>query len=62
MEFKSFYLSEVFKEINNISDKTVDSAINIILKTIKKNKIYICGNGGSYALANHALCDLIKCV
>ncbi len=62
MKFKSFYLSEVFREINKISDKTIDFAIDLILKTIKKNKIYICGNGGSYALANHALCDLVKCV
>jgi len=30
---------------------------------IKADKgIFICGNGGSAAIANHTLCDMIKCV
>mgnify|MGYP001227169583 FL=1 len=62
MEFKDLYLSELFREINNISNKEIENIINLIIKTVKKNKIFICGNGGSYAIANHALCDLVKCV
>ena len=41
----------------------IDAAADDIFLTLMNNKnIYICGNGGSYSIANHALCDLVKCV
>lgn len=33
---------------------------NLIIKIKSNNKIYICGNGGSWAIANHLLCDFNK--
>ncbi len=62
MEFKDYYISEIFKEISRITDDKINLITNLIVKTSKKNKIFICGNGGSFSIANHALCDLIKCV
>ena len=63
MNLKDFYISEVFKEIDKIQIKKIELISNEIIKTSKLNKnIYICGNGGSYSIANHALCDLVKCV
>lgn len=43
------------------------SALNrvaaLLNETIKAgNFIYICGNGGSAGIANHSLCDFLKCV
>ena len=61
---KSFYfeylnkLTSVAKSIDIISLK---NAIELITKTIKKNNfIYVCGNGGSAAIADHYICDFFK--
>ena len=33
----------------------------MLIKTIKANKtIFVCGNGGSHAIANHYVCDYFK--
>ena len=41
--------------------KKIYQAANLIEETIKKNKtIYVCGNGGSAAIANHFICDYFK--
>ena len=61
---KSFYfeylnkLTSVAKSIDIIS---LNNAIELITKTIKKNNfIYVCGNGGSAAIADHYICDFFK--
>ena len=56
--FNTRSLNEVVKNLDK--DKIFESA-KLIEKTIKKNKtIYVCGNGGSHAIANHYVCDYFK--
>ena len=39
----------------------LDKATKLIEKTIlNKKTIFVCGNGGSSAIANHYVCDYIK--
>ena len=44
------------KNFNQISS----AALEIEKKIKKKNTIFVCGNGGSSALANHFVCDYLK--
>ncbi len=44
---------EHFKELEKIT-KTLEKKIKL------KNKIFVCGNGGSASVANHFLCDFNK--
>ena len=47
--------------MNKIDIKNLLRAAKLIEDTIKKkNYIYVCGNGGSAAIANHYLCDYFK--
>jgi len=58
----------VFKYVNSILDGIKKSNLNNlelsaqeIFKTIKRNgSIYVCGNGGSAAIANHYVVDFLK--
>jgi D-sedoheptulose 7-phosphate isomerase len=51
-------LSNLYKNIN-LSE--LNKITQILLKIIKNNKnIYVAGNGGSAAIANHLLCDFNK--
>lgn len=64
IKLKSFY-NNYFNSIIDISKKlnlnNLEKAINLIEETIKnKNYIYVCGNGGSAAIANHYVCDFFK--
>lgn len=41
----------------------LDAIVGKIQDTIENNHfIFICGNGGSAGIANHSLCDFLKCV
>lgn len=54
------YLSNINK-LSNIKMSLLNEFIYLLEKTIKnKNNIFICGNGGSAAIANHYLCDYLK--
>ena len=58
--FKNYTLT-LSSTVDKINLKYLHEAANLILKTIKKNKfIYVCGNGGSAAIANHYICDYFK--
>ena len=55
------YLSYLKKGIDKLELSKLQKIENIILSKIKKNKkIFVCGNGGSAAVANHFLCDFNK--
>ena len=55
------YLNSLLLTGNQINEKTITKIVNILNKTIKnKKKIFICGNGGSSSLSEHALCDWTK--
>jgi len=62
--FKKFldtYLSTLEKAIKKSEINQIDIASKKILETIKKKgRIYVCGNGGSAAIANHYVCDYLK--
>ena len=62
--FKNFfdnYLKTLHVSLCETNIKNLDLASRTILKTIKnKKKIFVCGNGGSAAIANHYICDYLK--
>lgn len=58
--FKNYY-KNLRQVINNIDLKQLSLITKIIEKKIIKNKnIFVAGNGGSAAIANHMLCDFNK--
>ena len=55
------YTSKLNKAILNIDMSQLKMASNTLKTAIKKgNTIYVCGNGGSAAIANHYVCDFLK--
>ena len=53
------YLNEFNKGMNGFDVKTLSKLADTLLETIKsKNRIYVCGNGGSAANASHIVNDL----
>ncbi len=55
------YLSYLKNGIDKLDLSKLQKIENIIFNKIKKNKkIFVCGNGGSAAVANHFLCDFNK--
>tara|TARA_B100000579_G_scaffold359197_1_gene315825 strand:+ start:157 stop:738 length:582 start_codon:yes stop_codon:yes gene_type:complete len=59
--FFNNYVKKLFEALNTISIKNLDKASDQIRRTIKKNgTIYVCGNGGSAAIANHYVVDFLK--
>ena len=51
-------LNQVLKELDT---KKLSKFSDLIEKTILMNRnIFVCGNGGSAAIANHLVCDYIK--
>ena len=50
----------ILKKLKEISIKNLYSAVKVMKKQLKKNFIYVCGNGGSAAIANHYVCDFFK--
>lgn len=62
--FKNFfenYIDFLFSSIKSSKKKNIELASKKILQTIKnKKKIFVCGNGGSAAIANHYICDYLK--
>lgn len=56
------YLQEYSKKINenlkNISSMDLEKTYNMIVEKMQQGKnIYVCGNGGSAAIADHLVCD-----
>lgn len=61
INFFEDYIKETHKVYNNLDLKLLEKITLIIQKKIQFNKsIFVCGNGGSAAVANHFLCDLNK--
>ena len=55
------YTSKLNNAILNLDMGQLKMAANILKTAIKKgNTIYVCGNGGSAAIANHYVCDFLK--
>ena len=64
MKFTKFltnYLTNLSSSILISDAKNIEKAILEIEKVIKrKGTIFVCGNGGSAAIANHYVCDYLK--
>lgn len=59
--FFNDYKNEVFESLSEISITNLKSAVNKLEKKILSNSnIFVCGNGGSAAIANHYICDFLK--
>ena len=59
--FLRYYLKSLNNALDKISKRELEKASELIEKTIKKNKhIYVCGNGGSGAIADHYVVDYTK--
>tara|TARA_B110000483_G_scaffold242213_1_gene327290 strand:- start:3316 stop:3942 length:627 start_codon:yes stop_codon:yes gene_type:complete len=60
-EFFKDYSLRLFETLNSIDFKKFEIISDLIFNKIKKNKqIFIAGNGGSAAVANHFYCDFNK--
>ncbi len=56
------YCKDYFNEINNSYDKEANKNLKKIINFLEikyrnKNNVFVCGNGGSAAIANHFECD-----
>lgn len=59
--FYDNYIYNLVNGLNNLEKVKLEKAANLFLSKIKKNKnIFVCGNGGSAAIANHYICDFLK--
>tara|TARA_B100000674_G_C37470362_1_gene746740 strand:+ start:13 stop:633 length:621 start_codon:yes stop_codon:yes gene_type:complete len=59
--FYKSYLETLNYSAKRINIKNLFKAVKLIEDTVKKkNYIYVCGNGGSAAIANHYICDYFK--
>ena len=60
-KFATNYLNFLSSSLLKSNFQNLDKSVSLILKKIKnKNSIYICGNGGSAAIANHYVVDFLK--
>lgn len=60
-KFSLDYLKLREDDITNINFKFLDKIIRMIEKKIKnQNTLFVCGNGGSAAIANHFVADYLK--
>ena len=60
-KFITAYINSLSSSIMNSDMENLHKAAMQILKTIKKDAtIYVCGNGGSAAIANHYVVDFLK--
>ena len=55
------YLNNLINVAKTINSENLNKAVTLIVETIKKKIcIFVCGNGGSAAIANHYICDFFK--
>ena len=55
------YVNSLCNSLMNANIKKINKSVELIINQIKKNKtVYVCGNGGSAAIANHYVCDFSK--
>ena len=55
------YTTRLNRAISNLDMSSLKSASDLLKSAIKNgNTIYVCGNGGSAAIANHYVCDFLK--
>ena len=61
--FFTSYVSDILSVVKEYDHKKLDKIYSEIEKVIlRKKKIFVCGNGGSAATANHFICDYLKLI
>jgi D-sedoheptulose 7-phosphate isomerase len=60
-EYLTIYALEVSKALGSIDQALLRSAVSCIEDAvIRRASIFVCGNGGSSAIAEHFVCDYVK--
>ena len=60
-DFYKYYIDSLNKSLNEIDLSKLNKIVDILVKQIQiKKKIFVCGNGGSAAIAKHYICDYLK--
>ncbi len=60
-KFVNSYIDTISEKIKKTNIKNLELSSKEIYKTILRNgSIYVCGNGGSAAIANHYVVDFLK--
>ena len=60
-DFADEYFFQYVQSSKEISHNKLQQAAEVLIATYKAgNTVYICGNGGSAAIANHFVCDHLK--
>lgn len=61
--FFTNYVGDILSVVKEYDHKKLDNIYFEIEKVIlRKKKIFVCGNGGSAATANHFICDYLKLI
>lgn len=61
--FAQSYFETLHQASRTVDLAVLDKIADALGETIARDGfIYICGNGGSAGIANHSLCDFLKCV
>ena len=59
--FAKQFVQPVIHALENLPTKNIAHAINILQATYERDgKVFVCGNGGSFALASHWVGDFNK--
>lgn len=62
-EFFSAYAEQLGKAARSVSPAAITAASGLMASAIARDsQIFVCGNGGSAAIANHLVCDCVKSV
>tara|TARA_B100001029_G_scaffold177135_2_gene181245 strand:+ start:115 stop:720 length:606 start_codon:yes stop_codon:yes gene_type:complete len=60
-KFYNIYTNSLKNSLDRVDLKKISSITNLLKTKFKqKKKIFVCGNGGSAAIANHYICDYLK--
>lgn len=61
--FAEGYFERLYGAAKGCDLSALEDIANLLVQTLSRDGfIFICGNGGSAAIANHSLCDFLKCV
>ena len=61
MNFPTEYKAKLLHALETIDLDQVQKAIDVLSKAREEGRqIFVCGNGGSAATANHFACDMVK--
>lgn len=61
VEFCGAYIEELNRAFQNLDKQKIALAADALVRAFSSGRtVYVCGNGGSAAIANHHICDFVK--